>query len=1564
MQIHRSTRTLIRAFFPVHEWLRINFKPYHVWSMKPYSRVVHWAILFLVICSLPAVFLSSFQSPEKLKATGTYDFPRWEWANPKPTGNNLNKVTTCSDGTVWAVGNVGTILKSTDSGTTWKQEYTGVEVQLNDIYCQSNTNVVVAGTNQILQYNGQSWTSRLSGSVGAFDSINYINNVFIVKGSLSSSPVMYYSADGTSWTIATYDIAPVINSSLGRVIYADSKFEVTGNASGAAIIYYSTNGITWTKGTFDTPPTSNASLMVYANNKFVVATGGFADPIYFYYSIDGITWIKASYDISPPTNSHFNNITYSNNSFVAVGGGDPATPAFIFQSADGISWTKATYDIAPANGSFFNTVTYSNNVFVAVGGGDPATPAFIYHSADGISWTKSTYDIVPTNGATFNAISYLNNKFIAIGGGGSSAPAFIYHSADGISWTKATYDVAPANTSAFNDLTFYDNKFVAVGCGGSYDPVVVYDSVDGDSWTKATNDLISISYFNFTDISFGNGKFVAVGVDVTSYPYIYYSSDGITWIKATDYGGNTLVKFSSFNAVIYANNKFVAIGSTSEIYNSPDGVTWTKVTDFGGNNPSGSFDSIVYGGAKFVVAGSGGKIYNSDNGSTWTKVTDFGGNTPNSLFNKIIYSNNNFIAAGSSGKIYSSSNGVAWVMATYDNAPGINASFKAITYANNQFIATGSGGPIAPAIIYYSINGTAWTKAVYDIPPANSSSFGHVIYANNKFVTTGGSPSSAPAIIYSSTDGATWTKITNYSGNNPVNNSSFGDIIFANNQFMVTGSYSSNPALLYRSSDGLTWTKTPSITINNLSKLMVSPLDNSVLAVGNSSTVLHYTSPANATATKLLIQVSGQNDLEDEDMGGITGTNSMAYSGIPYTVKTYAVDNNNKIDHGIPYQVAFSTTDPADTNPAPIYLENGVPVGALSCDSIDTLRISKPCGIGSTEVTFHTPGIWKTTVMDSGGSGLASSTSSNITVLPGPPHHVTFDISSISAPAGVAKVVTLGLADLYGNPTSDPAGKTVNLSSSSTSARFSASSNGPWTSTLDLIVPAGNPAIAAADNKTVNFYYLDFSPTSSTVTASSAGLNPSSLPATISGGIVTQSDSELSASSSSCKAGNTITVNATVSTTTPDSDIMLYSSRSDDIVTKTSNSNNSASFTFSAKKAGTSILSVKDETDSTWLEKQLTFDCTQDNIPKVDSTASPTIETITTPEEASVPEPSAISKLIDSLQNNPAAKAIANIAEKVTQVTAAIGLIPLIANLIGGIPAALHAVNYGFSLTLEALGIRRKRKSWGRVYDSTTGKGIDTAMIRLYDQADMQLRGTIITDLKGKYYFSADPGVYALSVSKDGFIFPTEIFAKYGIQSFNKNASRDNNQYVGQPINIDSRSNFLNIDVPMDPVKPKISTMLKIKIFGKDLFNYFIVGLPYIVIPTLIAGSFLSIFSTIIRPTNKNIIISVIYVSITAVYILSRYLRSAHAGMVLDKTTKKPISGVMISLFEKEHNNLKETRITDRYGRFSINAPKGHYYLKAQKSGYEFTFAGQKDKDITLKEENYIRENIEGEKGK
>ncbi len=349
--------------------------------------------------------------------------------------------------------------------------------------------------------------------------------------------------------------------------------------------------------------------------------------------------------------------------------------------------------------------------------------------------------------------------------------------------------------------------------------------------------------------------------------------------------------------------------------------------------------------------------------------------------------------------------------------------------------------------------------------------------------------------------------------------------------------------------------------------------------------------------------------------------------------------------------------------------------------------------------------------------------------------------------------------------------------------------------------------------------------------------------------------------------------------------------------------------------------------------------------------------------------------LLEGLLDSDVSKKIANILNPIVTATAVLGLIPLIAGIISGLPAGLHTLTYGVSLSMEALGIRKKRKNWGRVYDSTTGKGVDLALVRLYNQQNMKLIGTIVTNLKGRYHFQPEPGTYVISVTKDGYIYPTQIFAEYGIARVNKNASKINSHYLGQPINIKDKDDFFNIDIPIDPVSKSPSAILKLKIWTEDIAYLITFTLSYIFMPTLVIGAVLSAFVAIVIPGTRNTIVSVIYLLIILVYVLSKMIKAYNCSTVID-AKGKPIQGVMISIFDKEHNTLKESRITDRFGRFSIYADPGQYILKAERRGYEFDpdklkheiskikpeskFRG---KTVTLNKPDYIRLTIMGRKG-
>lgn len=66
------------------------------------------------------------------------------------------------------------------------------------------------------------------------------------------------------------------------------------------------------------------------------------------------------------------------------------------------------------------------------------------------------------------------------------------------------------------------------------------------------------------------------------------------------------------------------------------------------------------------------------------------------------------------------------------------------------------------------------------------------------------------------------------------------------------------------------------------------------------------------------------------------------------------------------------------------------------------------------------------------------------------------------------------------------------------------------------------------------------------------------------------------------------------------------------------------------------------------------------------------------------------------------------------------------------------------------------------------------------------------------------------------------------------------------------------------------------------------------------------------------------------------YRRKRPWGVVYDSMTKETLDPVYVSVFDADTQQLVDTRITDINGRYGFLLPKGNYYMKAQKTNYEF----------------------------
>jgi hypothetical protein len=145
---------------------------------------------------------------------GILSSDNWDWQNPLPQGNWLRGVWKSTDGEVFAVGDMGTIIHY--DGNKWTTMDSGTIEQLNGIWGINSHDVFAVGwMNTILHFDGMQWTSMPcpgGGNWGVLFSIwgTSANDVFAV----GSVEIMHYN--GSNWSLMdsrTCDLLGVWGSS-------------------------------------------------------------------------------------------------------------------------------------------------------------------------------------------------------------------------------------------------------------------------------------------------------------------------------------------------------------------------------------------------------------------------------------------------------------------------------------------------------------------------------------------------------------------------------------------------------------------------------------------------------------------------------------------------------------------------------------------------------------------------------------------------------------------------------------------------------------------------------------------------------------------------------------------------------------------------------------------------------------------------------------------------------------------------------------------------------------------------------------------------------------------------------------------------------------------------------------------------------------------------------------------------------------------------------------------------------------------------------------------------------
>jgi hypothetical protein len=254
------------------------------------------------------------------------------------------------------------------------------------------------------------------------------------------------------------------------------------------------------------------------------------------------------------------------------------------------------------------------------------------------------------------------------------------------------------------------------------------------------------------------------------------------------------------------------------------------------------------------------------------------------------------------------------------------------------------------------------------------------------------------------------------------------------------------------------------------------------------------------------------------------------------------------------------------------------------------------------------------------------------------------------------------------------------------------------------------------------------------------------------------------------------------------------------------------------------------------------------------------------------------------------------------------------------------------------------------VYHSFLKTPLDLVMVRLVKMPENKIFRAKVTDKNGRFFFLVQPGTYRLEVTKPGFNFPSAFLSQI------KDDSIYLDVYHGEIIEVRDKDVIITPNVPLDPLDDKPKTPAQIK--RTQLFRQ---------IQKWISATGIVVAAAVCFVQTAVWSFALLGLQI-AVYLLVLRLaaprRPKSWGIVYDKETNKPLSNVIVRIFEPKYQKLLETAITDNKGRYAFLLGPNEYSSTYEKGGYrphetEVNFSNEQDlkelsKDIHLepKKEN------------
>jgi len=399
----------------------------------------NFSFLFLIF------FLSNFLYSQECK---------WEWNSPLPQGNDLYEIKFASKDVVYAIGGAETLLKSIDSGLTWKiidLDFPGYLYDIYNISIIDEDNIALSGENgTLLKSNdgGATWFKK-SIPINNYFKIDFMNKDIGYATLPVNSKILKTTDGGDTWVYlnieTNYNICYFLNEN--NIFIAKENLFIKSTDGGK----------TWNENTnFPFTPISKTSIYFLNENIGWVSTylGTLLNT-----TDGGETWTNQTIDSHYPIS--FYKFFDENNGYIF------AKQRFFKTTNAGKNWV-AQYSDANFDSDITSMDIYEDGFVIGIG-----ENGIIKRTTDnGYTWVNLR------NGfkSTFNQIQFIDKNTGRISGDNG----LILKTTDaGNSWTEQSKGLT---TNNIFDLHFFNLDTGVIATNNSSNVIFFKTTNSGVSW--------------------------------------------------------------------------------------------------------------------------------------------------------------------------------------------------------------------------------------------------------------------------------------------------------------------------------------------------------------------------------------------------------------------------------------------------------------------------------------------------------------------------------------------------------------------------------------------------------------------------------------------------------------------------------------------------------------------------------------------------------------------------------------------------------------------------------------------------------------------------------------------------------------------------------------------------------------------------------------------------------------------------------------------------------------------------------------------------------------------------